>query len=398
MTNEHLPNQAQPLLKHDESRDFELKITPPSYGSFFAFVLVHLACFAAIWTGVSGAAVALMLATFSIRMFGITAGYHRYFSHRSFKTNRVFQFVLAWAGQCSLQRGVIWWAAKHREHHRDSDQPRDAHSPVQHGFWFSHLGWIFNDDAYAADYSKVPDLTKYPELVWLDKNKYLPGVLMGLACFLIGGWAGLVVGFFWSTVLLWHAVFAINSMAHVVGKQRYLTGDESRNNWFLALITFGEGWHNNHHYYMASAKQGFFWWEIDLSYYLLRALAAVGIVSDLKKPTARIVAGSRVASDPILDRIAERLAERFPVENMLESLRESMQEMSGSASQALNAEQIRELIQRELPSSDEIQALARKIYAATESLQTAVERARDRLQAQLEQHALPAPSVANASF
>lgn len=396
-------SQPQQLLNGYEQhsnwqldRPFDLTITADSYGSFIAFVAIHLACLAAFWTGVDTTAVCLLVACFSLRMFGITAGYHRYFSHRSFKTGRVFQFILAFLGQASLQRGVIWWAAKHREHHRDSDQPADAHSPVQHGFWFSHLGWIFNNDAYQADYSKVSDLTRYPELVWLDGNKYLPGLLMGLACIAIGGWSGLVIGFFCSTVLLWHAVFSINSLAHVVGKQRYLTGDESRNNWFLALITFGEGWHNNHHYYMASARQGFFWWEIDLSYYLLRVLSALGLVWDIKRPTERVIQGQRVASETILERISERLAERFPLENMLLSVQEKLAELSAKPAnenaqvrvdhpEQKTAEQWRELVLREIPSTEEIQLIAQKIYAATESLQIAVERAQEKLRVRLEQ-------------
>jgi stearoyl-CoA desaturase (Delta-9 desaturase) len=181
--------------------------------------------------------------------------------------------VIAFLGQTSAQRGVIWWAAVHRHHHLHSDTEHDVHSPRHHGFLYSHVGWIFNPTNWKPDYGSVKDLTSYPELVWLDRLHYLPGILLGFGSGLWGGWAMLVVGFFWSTVALYHGTFFINSLAHVHGSQRYLTGDDSRNNFWLALITLGEGWHNNHHHYQSSTRQGFHWWEIDISYYVLKAMS-----------------------------------------------------------------------------------------------------------------------------
>jgi len=249
------------------------------------FVLVHLVCFAAIWTGVSWQSIAVCIALYYLRMMAVTMGYHRYFSHRSFKTNRVFQFLLAFAATTSAQKGVLWWAANHRHHHRASDQVDDVHSPLQKGFWWSHVGWILCTKYNETRYDQIKDFARFPELVWLNKLHLLPPIMLGVATYLIGGWELLVVGFFWSTVLLWHGTFTINSLSHVFGRRRYKTTDTSRNNWLLALITCGEGWHNNHHYHQNTANQGWFWWEIDTSYYALVVLSWFGIVKDLRKPS-----------------------------------------------------------------------------------------------------------------
>jgi stearoyl-CoA desaturase (delta-9 desaturase) len=214
-------------------------------------------------------------------MAGITAGYHRYFSHRSYKTGRAFQFVLAWVGCSAAQKGPLWWAAHHRHHHLTSDTPADRHSPVTHSFWRSHVGWILVPDADATDSQAVRDLDRYPELRWLDRHHWVPPLALAGLCFLVGGWSGLVWGFLVSTILCYHATFTVNSLCHLFGRRRYATGDESRNNLFVALLTLGEGWHNNHHHYQVSARQGFFWWEVDITYYVLRALAAVGLIWDL---------------------------------------------------------------------------------------------------------------------
>ena len=252
------------------------------------FVAAHLVCVAAIWTGVSVADLVLCFALYGIRMFAVTAGYHRYFAHRTYKMGRVMQTVMAFLAETSAQRGVLWWASHHRHHHSHSDREDDVHSPRQRGFFWSHVGWVLSSEYADTDWDKIKDMAKYPELRWLNKHDTLPPVILAIVCFLIGGWSGLIVGFFWSTVLLWHGTFTINSFSHIIGRQRFATGDDSRNNWFLALITLGEGWHNNHHYCPSSASQGMFWWEVDISYYLLRALSAVGLVSDLKRYPARV--------------------------------------------------------------------------------------------------------------
>lgn len=253
------------------------------------FLFVHLACFAVFWTGATTASIILCISFYVLRMWAVTAGYHRYFSHRSFKTSRVFQFILAFLAQTSWQRGVLQWANDHRKHHIYSDTMEDMHSPITQGIFYSHVGWIFASDQYDPEYKMISDFKKYPELVWLDKNKYLPGFLLAILTFLIAGWSGLIVGFFISTVLVYHCTFLINSLTHLIGSQRYLTGDGSRNNFLLAILTMGEGWHNNHHYYPSSTRQGFFWWEIDITYYILKILEKLGIVWDLKSPPQEIL-------------------------------------------------------------------------------------------------------------
>ena len=252
------------------------------------FFLVHVLCFAFVFTGITTTALALFVAMFLSRMFFVTAGYHRYFSHKSYKLNRFWQFVFAFGAEATAQKGVLWWAANHRHHHRYSDTDNDVHSPRK-GFWWSHVGWILADKYKATNYDGIKDFAKYPELRFLNKHDWIAPWTFGVAAFLIGGWAGLVVGFFWSTVLLWHSTFLVNSAAHVFGRRRYETGDTSRNSLLIALLTGGEGWHNNHHHYQASARQGFFWWEIDTTWYVLRALSWVGIVRDLKTPPVRVL-------------------------------------------------------------------------------------------------------------
>ncbi len=258
--------------------------------SYIVFWAIHVACLAAIWTGVSARAAVIAVVLYWTRMFVITGGYHRYFSHRTYKTSRWFQFLLGLVGTSCVQKGPIWWAATHRRHHKYSDLPEDVHSPRQSGFWHSHVGWITSQEFVATDLRLVKDLARYPELRWLGTYHFVAPVLLAIACWLYAGWSGLIVGFGWSTVVLWHSTFTINSLAHVFGSRRYETTDDSRNNWLLALLTMGEGWHNNHHHYMSSTRQGFFWWEVDASYYVLRALSAMGIVWGIKEPPAHVVA------------------------------------------------------------------------------------------------------------
>ncbi len=258
------------------------------------FFLMHVAALGAIFTGARPIDWLLCLGLYYLRMFGITAGFHRYFAHRAYKTNRVFQFVLAWIGTMSAQKGVLWWAGHHRHHHRFSDTDEDIHSPTKRGFWWSHVGWILSSRYDETPFDDIRDFAKYPELRWLNEHYLVPPTLLAVAVAAVFGWSGLFIGFFLSTVLLWHGTFTINSLSHVFGSQRYVTGDTSRNNFVLALLTMGEGWHNNHHYYQSTANQGFFWWEIDLSYYVLKALSVVGLVSNLRTPSERVRSSNRV--------------------------------------------------------------------------------------------------------
>lgn len=249
-------------------------------------------CFPLV-TGVSTWSLALAFVTYILGMFGVTAGYHRYFSHRTFKTSRAFAFVLAFLAQATGQKGVIWWARNHRHHHRYSDKPEDLHSPILRGFWYSHFIWVF-DDAGHRKSQTVSDLERVPELVWLDENWLVPPLLTGLFYWQVFGLEGAAVGFFFTMILLHHGTFTINSLTHVWGSRTYDTPDSSRNNFWLALITLGEGWHNNHHYYMRSTRQGFEWWQIDITYMMLRGLARLGIVWDLREPPPALLRQNRI--------------------------------------------------------------------------------------------------------
>jgi stearoyl-CoA desaturase (delta-9 desaturase) len=256
------------------------------------FFLMHVLPLGALWTGATPFDWALCAALFFVRMFFITAGYHRYFAHRSFRTSRAMQLALAFGGGTAAQKGALWWAAHHRHHHRYSDQPEDVHSPRK-GFWWSHAGWILCSKYDQTRLDRIPDLARYPELRFLDRWHWIPPVALGAACFLAGGWSALWIGFFLSTVFTYHATFAINSASHVFGRRRYATSDTSRNSLLLALLTLGEGWHNNHHYYQASANMGFYWWEIDVSYAVLRGLRRLGLVWDLRTPPRAVIDAKR---------------------------------------------------------------------------------------------------------
>jgi len=242
------------------------------------FFLIHLLAFGSIWTGITPAAAICCAVLYFVRMFAVTGVYHRYFSHRTYKTSRFFQFCLAFLAQTSAQRGALWWAAHHRHHHRYSDQPEDLHSVANDGFWYSHMLWIFDDGNQATDYNRIRDFARFPELRFLNKYYLLPPIALGTLVFFTLGASGLFFGFFASTVLLWHGTFTINSLSHVFGNKRFNTTDHSRNNWLLAIVTMGEGWHNNHHRYSGSTRQGFYWYEYDITYYILKALSFVGLV------------------------------------------------------------------------------------------------------------------------
>ena len=261
--------------------------------SAIPFIAVHLAPLGAFFVTVTWKDWALCGVLYATRMFFITAGYHRYFSHRSYRMGRAAQLVMAIGGTTALQKGPLWWAGHHRVHHRYTDLDDDVHSP-RDGFWWSHVGWILSTRYKDADLGAIKDFAAFPELRLVERTAWLGPWLLGVACFLIGGWGGLVIGFFLSTVLLWHGTFLVNSMAHLMGRRRYATPDTSRNSMLIALITGGEGWHNNHHYLPASARQGFTWWEIDPTWYALRGLAALRIVRDLKDPPARLLDQARV--------------------------------------------------------------------------------------------------------
>jgi stearoyl-CoA desaturase (delta-9 desaturase) len=263
---------------------------PAFGGNTLAFLVLHVACLGVLAVGITPDAVAVGVAGYALRAIGITAGYHRYFSHRSFRTSRAFQLVLAVLGTLALQKGVLWWVAHHRRHHRYADAPGDPHSPAQGGLWWAHVGWFLAAGSERTDRRIVRDLARVPELVWLDRHFVLPSVVFAMLLALAGGVRWVLWGSVVATTLTWHLTYAVNSLGHRVGRRRYDTPDDSRNSFWLALLTWGEGWHNNHHRYMRAARQGFRRGQIDLTWELLRALARVGVVWDLVEPPPSLLA------------------------------------------------------------------------------------------------------------
>jgi len=269
----------------------------PNIKQEIGFLGVHFIPILGFWTGATTFDWIVCVSLYFLRMFFITGFYHRYFSHKTYKTSRWFQFVMAFSAQTSMQKGALWWSAHHRVHHRTSDTPKDPHSMKVYGFWYSHIGWILGPDYKETDFKGISDFAKFPELVWINKYHLIPPLSMALAVWMTGsvvnggslaamfttaGLSSLVIGYFLSTVILFHGTFSINSIMHKIGRQRYETGDESRNSAILAFVTLGEGWHNNHHYYESSTRQGFYWWEFDITFYLIKLLSFVGLVWDIQ--------------------------------------------------------------------------------------------------------------------
>jgi len=297
---------------HTFDTDFQPKDTPNPDKELdgsrcFSLIFLHAGCLGVIWVGWSWFAIWVAVFLYFTRMFAITAFLHRYFSHRSFKTSRPMQFLFAVAAGTAAQRGALWWAAHHRKHHKESDNETDVHSPHTHSFLWAHMGWITSPRNFATDYDVIKDFARFPELVYLNRfNKVVP-LLLGVSLYFLGdwtasrwpgletsGWQIVVWGFFISTTVLFHGTQTINSLAHIYGRRRFDTTDHSKNNFWLSLITLGEGWHNNHHYYMHSTRQGFYWWEIDPTYYGLKIMSWLGLVSDLKPVPERILEEGRI--------------------------------------------------------------------------------------------------------
>lgn len=290
------------------TQDADAPLKKVDWVRIIPFIAMHAACLAVLLVGWSWIAVAIAAGLYLARMFALTGFYHRYFSHRTFRTSRPVQFLFALWGSAAVQRGPLWWAAHHRTHHRHSDTEKDPHSPIAHGFWWSHMGWITSRVNYPTNFKAVRDLARFPELRFLDRFDMLVPFCLAAALLTTGmilkhfapslGTSGpqmLIWGFFVSTVVLFHATCLINSMAHKVGRRPFDTDDESRNSLMLALVTLGEGWHNNHHYYPHTVRQGFRWWQIDITYYFLKILSWTGLIWDLRQVPARILATSRTS-------------------------------------------------------------------------------------------------------
>lgn len=292
-------------------KDFRLmNVIPMLFMHVGAAVTVYMA-------GFSWVALAVCVFMYYLRMFGITAGFHRYFAHRSYKTSRWFQFVLAWIGTSATQLGPIWWAGHHRDHHKFSDTPKDVHSPVQRGFWWAHIGWLWSDKYNKTKYENMKDFEEFPELTWINKYFMVPPIVLGFLMYGLGvaihavrpewgtsGFQMLAWGFFLSTVVLYHGTFLVNSATHMVGKRVYPTSDDSRNSMWIALVTMGEGWHNNHHFFPSNESQGLEWWQIDMSHYILKALSWVGIVWDIKRVPQRLIDEKKISYQDNLEKAA----------------------------------------------------------------------------------------------
>ena len=282
-----------------------------NYFNWVGIFLIHVGVGIALYRGTDAKLMALGVVSYVIRMFGITGVYHRYFAHRTYKTSRVFQFLLAFIGTAATQKGPLWWAAGHRIHHKHSDEEKDLHSPVLRGFWYSHMGWWLGGEHDETRLDLIQDFARFPEIRFLERFHYL-----GIAATMLLGWAYRGFdGFLWiyvvSTAALLHSVFLVNSLAHLSGSRRYETGDHSRNNPLIAFLTLGEGWHNNHHHYQSSCRNGFYWWEIDVTYYVIKALSFVGLVWDVREPPARVyeeaLVGVKKKKTPIAARARQDL-------------------------------------------------------------------------------------------
>jgi stearoyl-CoA desaturase (delta-9 desaturase) len=375
-----LHSDVEPSINRDSATDIV-------YPSTIPFIIVHLTCFAALWTGVTAGAVVLGVGLYWLRIFAIGAGYHRYFSHRAYETSRTFQFVLAVLAQSTSQKSVLWWAANHRDHHLHSDTELDVHSPRQTGFIYSHVGWIFSRGQETMNFNRIADFAKYPELMWLHRYEQLPAFVLAVLCFAVAGWPGLIVGFFWSTVAVYHGTFCINSLAHLVGNRRYITGDDSRNNWLLAIITMGEGWHNNHHAYQSSARQGFRWWEYDPTFYLLTLLQRLGLVWNLKLPTAEVMQNQHRLGSRVVSRAASQVAESFYPERIAAAVAAALGK-SGLADLRARLSQAQPFVAREvfsefnlphIPTKAEIVGRARSLLANSPSMEDIAAKAHELL-------------------
>lgn len=276
------------------------------------FIGMHAACVLVLWVGASEVAVGCALIFFVARMFFVTAFFHRYFSHRAFETSRPFQFLIAVLGCTAGQRGPLWWAGHHRTHHAYSDTADDPHSPARRGFLYSHMVWFLTRGSFTVPEQRVADWSRFPELRWLERFDWVPFAIFAAGCWSLGAWLEgyapglgtsggqmLVWGAIVSTVILYHATYTINSLAHRFGRRAFPTEDDSRNNVWLALLTLGEGWHNNHHCCPTAARHGFLWWQLDLTYLGLRLLAGVGLIRALRPVPSRVLRAARLSrADP----------------------------------------------------------------------------------------------------
>jgi stearoyl-CoA desaturase (Delta-9 desaturase) len=257
---------------------------------WFVVAFHVLAVIGVYQVGISWRLCLLALGSYLVRMWAVTVGYHRYFSHRAFKTSRVFQFIIGVMGTLAVERGPLWWGALHRRHHTYADSDDDIHSPTLHGFFWAYIGWMHSKTHTATtDYAAMRDFKRFRELYWLNEYYIVaPLVACGLL-FVFCDYATFVWVVLVATVVQWHALFASNTFCHLFGSRRFDTKDTSTNNAVCALLVLGEGWHNNHHFFPGSARQGFYWWEYDVGYYSIKLLQALRLVWDVREVPARVL-------------------------------------------------------------------------------------------------------------
>jgi stearoyl-CoA desaturase (delta-9 desaturase) len=248
-------------------------------------VALHVIPVAAVMGGTTRGDWIACAVYYVVAAMGTGIGLHRYFAHRAFRTSRAFQFVLAVLA-CTAFAEPLGFAGKHRLHHRHADTAADVHSPRQ-GFWFCWLGSLVDEGYTERELLRMTrDFVRFPELVWLRRWFWVPGLALGAATWAGGGFSTFAIGFCLSRVLLLHLVSTVNYFCHSTGTRRYDTRDASTNNALVALLTFGEGWHNNHHRYPWAARAGFRWWELDLVWYVIKVLAWMGLVWNVRDAPA----------------------------------------------------------------------------------------------------------------
>jgi stearoyl-CoA desaturase (delta-9 desaturase) len=243
--------------------------------------------------------VPLWAASHFLRAIGLTLAFHRYFAHRAFQMSRATRFAWAWIGTSAMQKGPLWWAGNHVDHHKYADREGDPHSPRLSGFYYAHIGWFLDDAKWERVSQANPvlrDFGSVPEIAFLDRWYIVPPLTLAVAMFAMGGFPWLFWGFCLPTMTLAHATFAINTVNHLWGSRRFDTIDESRNNPITAFFAVGEGWHNNHHRYQRSARNGFYWWEFDPTWYAIKAMSWVGLAWDIQPVPARIYEEARQVS------------------------------------------------------------------------------------------------------
>ena len=253
------------------------------WGTGIFLVISHAAAIAALFFWSWPAVITAMILYWIVASLGIGMGFHRLLTHRGYRVPKVVEYFLVTCGSLSLEGGPIQWVTTHRIHHAHTDKNGDPHTP-RDGTWWAHIGWILrginHDPATVERYA--PDLIKNSYYVWLDKFYYVPSIVLLVVLLAFGGWGVMMWGLFLRLTLGLHATWLVNSATHLWGRRRFLTSEDSRNSWWVALLTFGEGWHNNHHAFPTSARHGLRWYEVDLTWWGIRTLQLLGIARAIK--------------------------------------------------------------------------------------------------------------------